>query len=467
MNTLYALFDPASKYSVLRATLLPREKIRGYFHWRRTQRDRGLEEPGPSPDRPPLVFRGGSPPTRLKASVNIPTALQLDDHYTLSVTLEGDAPAGEVPCRAFLIEQAVLDRLRQRPAPAVVCREGDLITLRDLSTGQIRASVKAPEIRAAAVLSDDRVAFQTDSGDVRVWNTVSGNLETWVEARAEDGNYGLAVSSAGLVAWGNAAGQVLGLDSATGTRRFIHQHLAPVTLLAALADGRFVSAHAADVPCLCSGEAVCKAPDTAPIASMTPVGKDRVAFCTIDGNLYLWSADSGKVETLPGRFAHVTSLPDGRLAAAGPGGVALWDWERSSKPQMLTDAPATKVLAAPGPRLVKVAEDESLWVWNLATGTERLLQPHQSGQTYVEPLVCGSLRPSLPADNEVALEYLLDHRVLSEEFAVQQALSALPELDGMLRGKRITLEGEIPSGSPNISARAWVVVVIGPPAFAQ
>ena len=58
-------------------------------------------------------------------------------------------------------------------------------------------------------------------------------------------------------------------------------------------------------------------------------------------------------------------------------------------------------------------------------------------------------------EDEAALAHLLDHRVLSEEFEVQQALAALPDLEGVLRGPRITLEAEVPAGSPNISAGTW------------
>jgi hypothetical protein len=49
----------------------------------------------------------------------------------------------------------------------------------------------------------------------------------------------------------------------------------------------------------------------------------------------------------------------------------------------------------------------------------------------------------------------------SEEFGVQQAVSALPELEGRLEGERVFLQADIPPGSPNISAGAWVVVVVG------
>lgn len=70
------------------------------------------------------------------------------------------------------------------------------------------------------------------------------------------------------------------------------------------------------------------------------------------------------------------------------------------------------------------------------------------------------MRPFLNVGDELALGQLLDHRLLSEEFAVQQTVSAMPELEGRLTGKRIVLEAAIPHGSPNISDGAWVVVVV-------
>jgi hypothetical protein len=111
-----------------------------------------------------------------------------------------------------------------------------------------------------------------------------------------------------------------------------------------------------------------------------------------------------------------------------------------------------------------VAEDGSWWVWDLQAGADRLLLPHEAGPTPVEPLACGQLRPSLPAGDEAAVAYLLDQRVLSEEFAVQQSLAAKAELEGRWERGRLTFEAEVPPDSPNISSRAWVVVVLDGPA---
>jgi hypothetical protein len=298
MDTPYALFDPHSAYNALRDTLIPHEKIRGYFHWRRTRRVRGEERPGPSPLRPPRVYRGGGPLTPLKARVTIPDTEPLPERYSIDVTLLApvDLPASS-PCLAFLVEEAVLDRLRALPTPAVVCREGERLTLRDLATGQVRASILVGSgAFAAAVLDEKRVAVRTTSGEVWLWDTVTSALTT-----------------------------------------------------------------------------------------------------------------------------------------------------------------------------VEVAADDPFRAWNKPAG---LLPAWQEGAP-LEPLACGALRPSLPEEPLLALEQLFDHRLLSEEFAVRQAVAALPELEGRLQGNRIALEADIPPGSPNISDRAWVVVVIdgtavtsAPPAMA-
>jgi WD40 repeat protein len=303
---------------------------------------------------------------------------------------------------------------------------------------------------------------QTWGRELRVWNSVRGEMETWVECREEDGNWGLVVSANGEVAWGNGTGKVIALDLATDRKRIVQQHRSPVTCLAALPDGRLASGHVDGVVCV--GDTTFTDPNRAPIGAIAAVGDGRIAFSTSDGKVRVWSPGSDQLDTLPGLVSSLASLPDGRLVTAGVDGLVLWDQAVPSGRRVLSDAPAQCVLAAPGPRLIKVAEDDSLWAWNLQTGTDRLLQGHESGTAFVEPLACGRLRPWLPAEDEAALAYLLDHRVLSEEFAVQQALSALPELEGRWHGDSITLEADIPPDSPNISSRAWVVVVIDAPA---
>src|SRR5205823_3877101 len=144
----------------------------GYFYWRQTRRTRGEERSGPSPDRPPLVSPVGARPVLLKARVTVPPTDPLRGRSTIEVVFVGqvDLPAGGVPCRAFIVEQAVLDRLRARGLPAVVCREGERLTLRDLATGQTRTSIAAgPSLLSAAVLDEQRVVALASSGEVRLW----------------------------------------------------------------------------------------------------------------------------------------------------------------------------------------------------------------------------------------------------------------------------------------------------------
>src|SRR5580704_13604581 len=102
MNAPYALFDPHRDYRV-RLGPLAHLKIRGYFYWRQFQVERGEEQSGPSPDCPPLVFRGGSPPVPLKARVSIPGPGPLPDRYTVEVELLEPIAAGTA-CRAFIFE---------------------------------------------------------------------------------------------------------------------------------------------------------------------------------------------------------------------------------------------------------------------------------------------------------------------------------------------------------------------------
>jgi hypothetical protein len=199
-----------------------------------------------------------------------------------------------------------------------------------------------------------------------------------------------------------------------------------------------------------------------PIGAVVAVARGRVAYNVSGGAVRLWTPGAERAEPSPIVATGLAGLPDGRLVSAGPAGLTLWDLERVGW-QVLSDGPARAVLAAPGPRLIKVAEDDSVWAWNLQTGQDRLLQPGGGATGWVEPLAGGALLPSLAGEDELALGQILDHRLLSEEFSVQQRLSALPELEGRLVGDRIVLEANIPAASPNISDRAWVVVVLDAP----
>jgi hypothetical protein len=116
MTERYALFDPQSGYSALRANFIVPEKLRGYFYWR--QADRARQSAGSGEPLVPLVFRGGAPPQRLAASVIVPTEPDLPEEYAIQVGLlnPADHPHQPAPCRAFLVEQAVLARLRAQPA---------------------------------------------------------------------------------------------------------------------------------------------------------------------------------------------------------------------------------------------------------------------------------------------------------------------------------------------------------------
>ena len=440
-----------------RSLIVP-EKIRGYFHWRQTRRGRGEEQPGPSPDRPPLVFLASAPSVRLPAEVKIPRTEPLPDRYTIEVKLDESPGLSEgTACRAFLVEQAVLDRLRTRAAPAVVCREGRTLTLRDAVTWGVRASVAiAAGVASAAVVDEQRVAVLALSNEVLLWDTLSDETITVAEARENKGLWGLTAIVGGCFAWGNNAGEVTIFDPATCAKRIVSQHPAAVTALAALPDGRLAVGHR-DGAVWVDGS-IYVVPNGDPIGAVAAVG-GRVALFASGGAVRVWTPGEKQAEALPVLANGLIGLPDGRLVTAGPSGLTLWDLEKGAW-RVLSDEPARAVVAVPGPRLIKTTDDESLWSWNLRTGQDRLLQPGQAESGFMEPLAGGAMRPFLNVGGELALGQLLDHRLLSEEFAVQQAVSAMPELEGRLTGKRIVLEAAIPPDSPNISDRAWVVVVV-------
>jgi hypothetical protein len=143
MSEKLALFDPASYYNRLRACIRTEDKLRGFFHWL-TVRDRHAPargEPAVRPGPLRLVFSAERPEEALPADVRanfVPDdrggvtfalAVQLQqkpgdhleqrvlggDDLIAAVQLQqkpGDHPRKKTACRAYLLEQAVLGRLR-------------------------------------------------------------------------------------------------------------------------------------------------------------------------------------------------------------------------------------------------------------------------------------------------------------------------------------------------------------------
>ncbi len=155
--------------------------------------------------------------------------------------------------------------------------------------------------------------------------------------------------------------------------------------------------------------------------------ENRVTFLTESGEVRLWDTASSELANIADTADPVTF---GRLVVSMGGQVA---WETGA-----------------------VAVDE----FDPVSGEKGNVHSAQEPGASPEPLAWGALRPSLPEEAALALEQLFDHRLLSEEFVIQQAVAGLAELEGRLQGNRIVLEANIPPGSPNISDRAWVVVVI-------
>jgi hypothetical protein len=119
MSEKLALFDPASYYNRLRACVRTEDKLRGFFHWL-TVRDRHAPargEPAVRPGPLRLVFSAERPEEALPADVQ--AGFVPDDRggaaFGLAVQLRqhpGDPPRKKTACRAYLLEQAVLGRLR-------------------------------------------------------------------------------------------------------------------------------------------------------------------------------------------------------------------------------------------------------------------------------------------------------------------------------------------------------------------
>jgi hypothetical protein len=145
----FALFDPRSAVSRLRRSVRPDDKLRGYFHWLTAQQEEagraavGLRAAAADAGAR-LVVRADRPDEALPAEVWVkvlPFGAEPVLKLTFQLGRESDCPPGPVPCLAFLIEPAVLDRLAAgRPGlgsaePAATLAQA----LRDLDAGDLDA----------------------------------------------------------------------------------------------------------------------------------------------------------------------------------------------------------------------------------------------------------------------------------------------------------------------------------------
>jgi hypothetical protein len=119
MSEKLALFDPVSYYNRLRACVRPEDKLRGFFHWLHVRDRYALAQSKPAGQQEPLrrVLSAQRPEKVHEADVQ--ASFVPDDHgrvcFALSVQLRqpaGDAPRKKGACRAYLVEHAVLERLR-------------------------------------------------------------------------------------------------------------------------------------------------------------------------------------------------------------------------------------------------------------------------------------------------------------------------------------------------------------------
>jgi len=119
MSTKPALFDPESYYNRLRVCVRLEDKMRGFFHWLSVRDCCAPSATEATGKRGPLrlVFSAERPEKGVAADVQVDFVRNELGQTSFDLTLQLPREAGghlrkHTPCRVYLLEQAVLKRLR-------------------------------------------------------------------------------------------------------------------------------------------------------------------------------------------------------------------------------------------------------------------------------------------------------------------------------------------------------------------
>jgi hypothetical protein len=426
----HALFDPASPLNRLRACTRPEDKLRGYFHWLGFRKECPGEPPPRAAGRPSfLVLRAGDPERPLSADLEVsllgepvagaPGLRAGERRLALDFRLRDsrDFPRGEVACRAYLLDEAVLERLGQR-----------LRTVRMKSGKEGMEPGPAPqgEVRALTALPDGRFVSWGD-GEIRLSDPETGAACNTV-ARHKGPVVALAALPDGRFASGDADGTIRLWDPAAGTNRPVAPHPGPLSALAVLPDGRLASAGKEGRICLRypAGGAVETLDLRRAVVALAALPDGRLVSGDVSGMTQLWDPVTGAAETagVRGRFRAV--LPDGRLVYQDKQDrVRLWDPAAHAE-QVVALPEAGRVLAAlPDGRLVLGDEEGRVRPAALPAGTG-------------------------PRATPVFLPALFRDDFLAGDFEAARILSAIPEVEGTVdaRGRGRLARLAVPGGEP-------------------
>ncbi len=435
-----ALFDPASALNRLRACTRPEDKVRGYFHWLGFRKERGdaPPRPGPTGGKPSFrVFRAGAPEKPLFADLEIallPDGGERQLAVQFRLRQARDFPRGEVACRVYLLDEAVLYRLAKRLQAGPVGAGGPYAAAAALHLG---------EVQALTVLPDGRLASWGE-GALRLSDPDKGAVHTL--AQHPGPMVALVALRDGRLASGEANGAILLWDLGTGMARPVAPHPGPLAALAALPDGRLASG-----------------------------GKE--------GRIRLWHPATGDVQTLELHrpIVALAALPDGRLVSSDRSGMTqLWDPVTGAAETFGSRDWGRVRAVLPDGRLVCQEKGDRIHLWDPATRGEQAVDLPEPGRVLAAlpdgRLVLGGDGTIRVADLPTApgvrpapafLPAVFRDDFLTRDFEAVRILSAIPELEGKVdaRGHGRLAGVTVPGGEPaatleDLCGRLFFAVVI-------
>ncbi len=418
----HVLFDPKSSLNRLRASTRPEDRLRGYFCWLGFHQEQaGEAPPRRAGSRPSFrVFRAGDPERPLPADLEVsllPDAGERRLALDFRLRDPRDFPGRSVACRAYLLDEVVLERLGQRLRARRMGNEK-----RGMETGP---PPPPGAVRVLAALPDGALVSWGE-GEIRLSDADAGQAR--ILARHAGPVAALAALADGRVASGDAGGTIRLWDLDTGAPRDVPAHPGPLAALAVLPDGRLASA-----------------------------GKD--------GRIRLWHPATGGSQTLDLRRAVVAlaALPDGRLVSGDVSGMMqLWDPVTGAAETV--GAPGRVRAVLPDGRVLIQEKEDRLRLWDPGTRAAQVMTLPEAGRV-MAALPDGRLAlgdeegrvrfvplPAGPGPRAalVFLPALFRDDFLAEDYEAVRILSAIPELEGTVdaRGHGRLARLAVPGGEP-------------------
>ena len=258
------------------------------------------------------------------------------------------------------------------------------VVLWDVHAGQIQRTLIGPTRNIALGLvafSPDGRTLATASGDIRVWDVVSGKHKmTFVDHMAAVTN--VAFSPDGRTLAGSEGERIHLWEGVSGTpKTTLIGHTGEITSFAFSPDGRTLASGSYDSTVrlwnVTTGTAKATLTGWGGVASVafSPDGK-TIASGHDDETVRLWDAISGHPKaTLTGHTRFVTGVafsPDGRTLASASYDktVRLWDTRSGEYQRTLIEhtEPVWSVAFSPDGKTIAIGPKHEVSLWNAATG---------------------------------------------------------------------------------------------------